>query len=43
MCVDYIDLNKVCPRDAYPLLNIDRLVDGVAGNKVLSFLDVYSR
>ena len=42
MCVDYIDLNKACPRDAYPLPNIDRLVDGAAGNKVLSFLDAYS-
>jgi len=42
MCVDYTDLNKVCPRDAYPLPNIDRLVDGAAGNKVLSFLDAYS-
>ena len=42
MCVDYMDLNKVCPRDAYPLPNIDRLVDGAAGNKVLSFLDAYS-
>jgi len=39
MCVDYTDLNKACPRDAYPLPNIDRLVDGAAGNKVLSFLD----
>ena len=27
MCVDYTDLNKACPRDAYPLPNIDRLVD----------------
>jgi len=42
MCVDYTDLNKACPRDAYPLPNINRLVDGVAGNKVLSFLDAYS-
>ena len=42
MCVDYTDLNKACPRDAYPLPNIDRLVDGSAGNKVLSFLDAYS-
>ena len=41
MCVDYTDLNKACPRDAYPLPNIDRLVDGVARNKVLSFLDAY--
>jgi len=42
MCVDYTDLNKACPRDAYPLSNIDRLVDGAAGNKVLTFLDAYS-
>jgi len=42
MCVDYTDLNKACPRDAYPLPNIDRLVDGAAGNKVLSLLDAYS-
>ena len=42
MCVDYTNLNKACPRDAYPLPNIDRLVDGAAGNKVLNFLDVYS-
>jgi len=42
MCFDYTDLNKACPRDAYPLPNIVRLVDGVAGNKVLNFLDAYS-
>jgi len=42
MCVDYTDLNKACPRDAYPIPNIDRLVDGAAGNKVLNFLDAYS-
>ena len=42
MCVDYTNLNKACPKDAYPLPNIDRLVDGAADNKVLSFLDAYS-
>jgi len=42
MRVDYTNLNKACPRDAYPLPNIDRLVDGAAGNEVLSFLDAYS-
>jgi len=42
MCVDYTDLNKAYPRDAYPLPNIDRLVDGAIRNKVLSFLDAYS-
>jgi len=42
MCVDYTDLNKACPRDAYPLPNIDRLVDGAVGHAILSFLDAYS-
>jgi len=42
-CTDYTDLNRACPKDAYPLPNIDRLVDGVSGLQVLSFLDAYSR
>jgi len=41
MCVDYTYLNKACLRDAYPLPNIVRLVDGVVGNETLSFLDAY--
>ncbi|XP_072076563.1 uncharacterized protein [Arachis hypogaea] len=31
MCVDYSDLNKACPKDCYPLPNIDALVDAAAG------------
>ena len=27
MCVDYTDLNKACPKDNYPLSNIDQVVD----------------
>nr|KYP73029.1 Transposon Ty3-I Gag-Pol polyprotein [Cajanus cajan] len=42
MCTDYTSLNKACPKDAYPLPNIDRLVDGASGHGVLSFLDAYS-
>jgi len=42
MCTDYTNLNKACPKDTYPLPNMDRLVDGAAGHKVLSFLDAYS-
>ncbi|XP_020230413.1 uncharacterized protein LOC109811165 [Cajanus cajan] len=42
MCVDFTDLNKVCPKDSYPLPNIDCLVDGALGYKLLSFLDAYS-
>ena len=42
MCTDFTDLNKACPKDTYPLPNIDRLVDEASGHNFLSFLDVYS-
>ena len=32
MCIDYTNLNKAYPKDAYPLPIVDRLVDGVVGN-----------
>jgi len=35
MCIDYTDLNKACPKDTYPLLNIDRFVEM---HRDLSFL-----
>ena len=43
MCVDYTNLNRACPKDAYTLPNIDRLVDSSADYKLLSFMDAYSR
>ncbi|RDX90401.1 hypothetical protein CR513_27737, partial [Mucuna pruriens] len=42
MCTDYTDLNKVCPKDPYPLPNIDRLVDSMSRFEFLSFMDAYS-
>ena len=27
MCVDFMDLNKACPKDSYPLPRIDILMD----------------
>jgi len=42
MYMDYTNLNRVCPKDSYPLPNIDRLVHGAANHKVFSFLDAYS-
>lgn len=41
MCIDYTDLNKACPKEGYPLPNINRLVDSASGFQVLSFLDAY--
>jgi hypothetical protein len=42
MCVDYIGLNKVCPKDPFPLPCIDQVVDSTAGCETLCFLDAYS-
>jgi len=42
MCVDFTDLNNACPKDSYPLPNIDSLVDNASGCGLLSFLDAYS-
>ena len=42
MCVDFTDLNKVCPKDSYPLPRIDQLMDSIAGHKLLSFMDAFS-
>ena len=41
MCVDFTDLNKVCSKDAYPLLSVDKLVDKALEAKFLSFMDTY--
>lgn len=41
MCVDYTDLNKTCPKDPFPLQNIDKLVDDSSSYQLLSFMDAY--
>lgn len=30
MCVDYTDMNEDCPKNAYNMLNIEKLVDNSA-------------
>ncbi|XP_074326812.1 uncharacterized protein LOC141664756 [Apium graveolens] len=42
MCIDYSDVNRACPKDFYPLPNIDQLIDATAGNELLSFMDAFS-
>ena len=42
MCVDFRDLNKVSPKDDFPLPHIDVLVDNIAGHALLSFMDEFS-
>jgi len=34
-------LNDACPKDCFPLLRIDQLVDGTARHELLSFMDAY--
>jgi hypothetical protein len=42
MCMDFTDLNKVCPKDSFPLLKIDKLVDSTVGFEYLTSLDANS-
>jgi hypothetical protein len=42
MCIDFIDLNKACPKDEFPLPRIDSLVDAAASSELMSVLDCYS-
>ena len=42
MCIDFLDLNKACPKDCFSLPRIDQLVDGTAGHELLSFMEAYS-
>ena len=30
MCIDFMDLNRACPKDSYPLPQVDVLVDSIA-------------
>jgi hypothetical protein len=39
MCTDFIDLNKCCPKDDFLLTRIYKLVDSVAGCKIMGLLD----
>ncbi|GJS37030.1 reverse transcriptase domain-containing protein [Tanacetum coccineum] len=41
MCVDFKDLNKACPKDGYPLPEIDWKVESLCGFPFKCFLDTY--
>ena len=43
MCVDFIDLNKACAKDSYPLPNINNLLDITSSHTIQSFYDIFSR
>jgi hypothetical protein len=39
VCIDFRDLNKATPMDAYPMPVANMLVDAAVGHKVISFMD----
>jgi hypothetical protein len=42
MCTDFIDLNKCCPKDDFPLARIDKITDFTVGCEVKALLDCFS-
>ena len=41
VCIDFIDLNKACPKDLFPMPRIDQLVDATVDHPRMSFLDAF--
>ena len=42
VCVDYMDLNEVCPKDSFPSPQIDQIVDALVGHGMFSLMDAFS-
>ena len=42
LCNDFIDINRACPKDSFPLPRIDLIVDVTVGHELLSFIDAFS-
>lgn len=42
ICTNFRDLNKACPKDDFPLPNIDMIVDSTVGHAMLSLMDGFS-
>ena len=39
--MDFTDLNKTCPKDSYPLPQIDLLINSIAAYRLLSSMDTF--
>ena len=39
--IDFTDINKACPKDGFPLVRINLIVDATAGHELLSFMDAF--
>ena len=42
MYVDFVNLNRACPKDSYPFPRVDVLVDSTTQHQSLSFMDAFS-
>jgi len=43
VCIDFHDLNEACPKDEFPLLITDVMIDNMCGFEWMSFMDGISR
>jgi hypothetical protein len=41
MCIDFKDINNACPKDCYPLPEMDAKIDALAEYPLRCFLDAY--
>ena len=39
ICIDFLDVNKACPKDDFPLPNIDTIVDLTVDHSIFSLMD----
>jgi hypothetical protein len=42
MCTNFMDLNKCCLKDDFPLAGIDKIVYFIASCKIMALLDCFS-
>ena len=42
LCIDFIDVNRACLKDSFPLPRIDLIVDATVDHELLSFMDAFS-
>lgn len=43
ICVDFTYLNKAYPKENFPMLKIEQLIDVMVEHSTFSFMDAYSR
>ena len=41
VCVDFMDLNKACPKNPFPVFKIDQLVDATVGHPRMRFFGCF--